>query len=135
LPEREELVPFLRRVVPFWETLGLQLREAAEGASTFEIEFRPSHLQNGVMHGGVLAALVDSACAVAALSRLWPESYATSVDLNVAYLRPVSEGRLVARGQVLKLGRSLCFCEAKVWNEAGELVCTGSSQLMRIAGK
>jgi uncharacterized protein (TIGR00369 family) len=131
-PGPEDLRAFLTRVVPFWDTVGLQLVAAADGQSEFQVGFGPQHLQNGVMHGGVLATLIDSACAVAALTRLWPGSYATSVNLQVAYLRPVTGGRLVARGECLKPGRTIVFAEAKVWNEAGDLVCTGSSQLARV---
>jgi uncharacterized protein (TIGR00369 family) len=128
----EDLAAFVARVIPFWGTLGIELREVGPGASTLEVAFQPAHLQNGVMHGGVVASLIDSACAVAALSRIWPEAYAASISLAVSYLRPVTGGRLIARGECLRAGRNVSFCEAKVWNDAGELVAFGSSQLMRI---
>ena len=131
----EGLTAHLRSLVPYWATLGLELLEAGGGRATFAVTFRPEHLQNGVMHGGVVASLVDSACAAAAISLIHPEAYATSVNLQVAYLKPVTGGRLTARGECLRAGRRVLFCEARVWDEGGELVATGSSQLVRIEAR
>jgi uncharacterized protein (TIGR00369 family) len=127
-----DLIAELRRRVPYWQTLGLELLEVGEGRSTMAVTFRPDHLQNGVMHGGVLASLVDSACACAALSRIYPEDYATSVNLQVTYLKPVTTGRVTARAECLRAGRRVLFTEARVHDEAGDLVATATSQLVRI---
>jgi uncharacterized protein (TIGR00369 family) len=130
----DDMIAEMRRRVPYWATLGLELLEAGDGRSVMAVTFRPEHLQNGVMHGGVVASLIDSACAVAAISRLPPEAYATSVNLQVAYLKPVTGGRITARAECLRAGRRILFCEARVWDEAGQLVATGTSQLVQIAG-
>ena len=73
----DDLIAAMRRRVPYWTTLGLEPLEVADGRATMAVTFRPEHLQNGVMHGGVLASLIDSACACAAISRIHPEAYAT----------------------------------------------------------
>ena len=129
----DDLIAELQRRVPYWKTLGLELLEVGDGRATMAVAFRPEHLQNGVMHGGVVASLIDSACACAALSLIYPEAYATSVNLQVAYLKPVTGGRLTARAECLRAGRRILFTEARVENEAGELVARGTSQLVRIA--
>lgn len=130
----DDLLAFMRRAVPFWETLGLELLEAGGGRAAMRVAFRDAHLQSGVMHGGVVASLVDSACACAAVSLLHPDAYATSVNLQVAFLRTVRGGRLTARAECIRAGRRVLFCEARVWNEDGELVASGSSQLVRVPG-
>ena len=135
MSKSSDLMNYMKEAVPFWKTLGLELVEANEGMAKFEVTFDPKHDQNGIMHGGVLASLIDSACAVAAISKIYPDAYATSINLNIAYLKPVSQGKLRATGECIRAGKTVMFCEAKVWNEAGELVCTGSSQLARIASK
>ena len=129
----DDFIADLQRRVPYWSTLGLELLEVAGGRATMAVTFRPEHLQNGVMHGGVVASLIDSACACAALSLIYPEAYATSVNLQVAYLKPVTGGRLTARAECLRAGRRILFTEARVQDEAGEVVATGTSQLVRIA--
>ena len=85
-----------------------------------------------MIHGGVLASLIDSTCACAAFSLILPHGYATTIDLQVQFLKPVSNGRLKAKAKCVKSGKNIFFCKAKIWDENGELICTGSSQLLRI---
>ena len=129
----DDLVAQMKRRVPYWATLGIELLEVGGGRAVMAVEFAPQHLQSGVMHGGVIASLVDSACACAAISRLAPGAYATSVNLQIAFVKPVTEGRIVARAECLKAGRRILFAEARVTDERGDLVATGSSQLVPLA--
>jgi uncharacterized protein (TIGR00369 family) len=62
-----------------------------------------------------------------------PEAYAASVNLQVTYLKPVTAGRITARAECLRAGRRILFTEARAWDEAGDLVATGTSQLVRMA--
>jgi acyl-coenzyme A thioesterase PaaI-like protein len=62
-----ELRKFMTDAVPFWHTLGLELKEVAPGRAVFEAAALPSLMQNKLLHGGVLASIADSACAVAAI--------------------------------------------------------------------
>jgi uncharacterized protein (TIGR00369 family) len=128
----DDLIAELGRRVPYWKTLGLELLEVGDGRATMAVTFRPEHLQNGVMHGGVVASLVDSVCACSALSLILPDAYGTSVNLQVTYLKPVTTGRITARAECLRAGRRVLFTEARVQDEAGDLVATGTSQLVRI---
>lgn len=124
------LQEFMKAHVPYWRLLGMELKEVSPGWSVFECPVRDSHLQNGVVHGGVLASIADSACAVAAISIVFPSAYATTINLQLSYLRPISTGIFRAEGKCLKTGKNLLFSEARVLNAAGELICTASSQLM-----
>ena len=125
----------MTRAVPYWRTLGLELKHVEPGTAVFEAEARPELMQYEVLHGGVLASIADSACAVAGVSRVYPESYATTINLQIAYLKPVLAGRFRAEGKCLKAGKSILFCEAVVSDEKGAVVCTASSQLMVIPWK
>lgn len=122
----------MQKIVPYWKTLGLELKEAEAGRAVFEAMVRPELLQNGVLHGGVLASIADSACAVAAISRIFPENYATTINLQVSYLKPVVVGRFRAVGRCLRAGKSVLFSQAEVFDEKEALVCSASSQLMVI---
>ncbi len=123
---------FMTSMVPYWQTLGLELKEIAPGKAVFEATVRPGLLQNKVLHGGVLASIADSACAVAAISLVFPASYATTINLQVSYLKPVTEGRFRAEGKCIKAGRNVLFCEAAVFDEKQVLVCTAASQLLKV---
>ncbi|HEY1528035.1 MAG TPA: PaaI family thioesterase [Candidatus Angelobacter sp.] len=119
-------------LVPYWQTLGLELLEVEPGRAVFAANVRPQLLQNGVLHGGVLASIADSACAVAAISRVYPANYATTINLQVSYLKPVLEGRFRAVGRCLKAGKNVLFSEAQVFDDREVLVCSASSQLLVI---
>jgi uncharacterized protein (TIGR00369 family) len=131
-PSLAALKEFMTGRVPYWQTLGLVLKEVAPGQAIFEAAVAPGLLQNKVLHGGVLASIADSACAVAAISLVFPENYATTINLHVSYLRPVTQGRFRAEGKCLKTGKNIMFCDAQVFDEEGSLVCAATSQLMVI---
>jgi uncharacterized protein (TIGR00369 family) len=126
------LKKFMIGAVPYWQTLGLELKEVEPGRAVFDGSVRADLMQNRVLHGGVLASIVDSACAVAAISLLFPNSYATTINLQVSYLRKITQGRFRAEGKCLKAGKKILFCEAQVFDEQGVLVCTATSQLLAI---
>jgi len=128
----DDLRSFMSKIVPYWQTLGLELKEAEPGRAVFEARVRPGLLQNGVLHGGVLASIADSACAVAAISRIFPDRYATTINLQVTYLKPVVEGRFRAVGRCVRAGKTVLFSQAEVFDEKEALVCSASSQLMVI---
>lgn len=130
-----DLHQFMAQSVPYWRTLGLDLKEVERGRAVFEAVVRPDLLQNNVLHGGVLASIADSACAVAAISMVFPESYATTINLQVSYLKPLVQGRFRAEGRCVKAGRTVLFSEASVFDEAHNLVGTCSSQLVVIPWK
>lgn len=124
---------FMKNQVPFWQMLGLELKEVSSGEAVFECQLRDSHLQNGTVHGGLLASIADSACAVAGISLVFPARYATTINLQLSYLRPVAQGRITARGKCIKAGRNLLFCEAEVFDEHGCLLSTATSQLIVVS--
>jgi uncharacterized protein (TIGR00369 family) len=132
--ESKDLRAMMNAGVPYWRTLGLELKEVSPGRAVFECEVREGLMQKrGIVHGGVLASIVDSACAVAAISNLWPKANATTINLRVSYLKPLSQGVFRAEGKCIKAGKTICFCEAQVFNDRNELVCTASSELMIVA--
>src|SRR5260370_40802341 len=88
-----------------------------------------------MLNGVLLDFIVESACAVAAISLVFPVHYAVTINLQVSYLRPVLEGRFRAEGKCIKAGKKVLFCEAAVYDNRDELVCTAVSQLLAGAQK
>ena len=129
----EELKKVLYKRIPYYSTLGLELVEFGNGRASFELIVRKDLTQNGMVHGGVIASLVDSSCACAAFSLIYPNGYITTIDLQVEFLKPVSKGRLLAKAKCIKSGKNIYFCKAKVWNGENVLISTGGSQLLRIS--
>jgi uncharacterized protein (TIGR00369 family) len=132
--ENADLRALMNAGVPYWHTLGFELKEVTPGRAVFECSVQDRLMQKrGIVHGGVLASIVDSACAVAAISNLWPKANATTINLRVSYLKPLTQGVFRAEGKCIKAGKTICFCEAQVFNDRNEIVCTASSELMIVA--
>jgi uncharacterized protein (TIGR00369 family) len=128
----EETIEQLYKRLPYYSTIGLVIKEIADGKSKIELSMRKELSQNGTIHGGALASMIDASCACAAFSATNFVGFVTTIDLQVSFLKPVSKGRLVAQAECLRAGKNVLFCESKIRNEQGELVCVGISQLLRI---
>lgn len=84
---------------------------------------------NGVVSGGAMANMLDSAMAVAALSQLRPGQTCTTISLTVNMMRPAVAGRLYVRARVDRLGRRVAFAHGQLLNGDDVLLATGSSSL------
>lgn len=99
----------------FMRTLGAQLTELTPGRCTIEATFRDDLTQHhGLFHAGVLTTLADNACGFAAMSLLPEGGEVLSVEFKTSFLRPGAGTVAIARGEVLKPGRTLSFCRADV---------------------
>ena len=119
--------------VPYAKLLGLELDDIGSGTATLALNVRHDLTQNmGLVHGGVIASLIDSATAFAILSLLAPTERVTTVDLTISYLRPVATGRLSAVAKVVRAGRRLFVVSAEVFDEEGRLASTALSTYIKV---
>ena len=97
------------------------------------IQVRKELTQNhGVVHGGAIASLIDTATAFAIISLLAPKEKVTTVDLAISYLRPVTGGRLRAVATVVRAGRRLFVVSADVIDKQGKLTATALSTYIKL---
>lgn len=95
--------------------LGARIDALSPGRCAIICDFREDLTQHhGLFHAGVLTTLADNACGFAAMSLLPPGGEVLSVEFKVSFLRPGAGVAAVARGEVLKPGRTLSFCRADV---------------------
>ena len=71
----------------------------------------------GVMHRGFVAALLDDACVLAALSLASPGDLVTTAEYKLNFLVPAHGGQVTARAEVLRPGRSITVCRAGAFAE------------------
>lgn len=121
---------------PALRTLDITPVEAEPGRVSFTLVPSEFHLNPfGLVHGGVLAALMDTAmgCAVHSLLPVGA-GYVTS-ELNVRFLRStgVGTGSLVCTGEVLKPGRRSMVVQARVTDDSGRDVAIGGCTCLVIA--
>jgi uncharacterized protein (TIGR00369 family) len=118
---------------PIAQTLQFELVEAAPGRAVFtctpdESVYNPI----GVVHGGLVCTLLDSAAGCALHTTLPQGKGYTSVEIKINYLKAVrsTSGLLTATGTVVKSGARVGFTEATVTDGSGALVATASSTLL-----
>ncbi|MCL6640956.1 MAG: PaaI family thioesterase [Candidatus Rokubacteria bacterium] len=97
------------------KTIGAGLVRVAPGEVDIELPFRDDLCQqHGFLHAGVVTAIADSACGYAALSLMPPSAAVLTVEFKVNLLTPARGDRFVARGRVVRPGRTLTVCSADV---------------------
>ena len=119
--------------VPFAKLLGIELEDVQAGVATLALDIREEMKQNhGVVHGGVVASLIDSAAAFAVISILSPDERATTADLTISYLRPLTQGRTKCTARVLRAGRRLIVVSAELSDDAEKLAATALTTYIKI---
>ncbi|PYS95106.1 MAG: phenylacetic acid degradation protein [Acidobacteria bacterium] len=114
--------------VPYARLLGLEFVGAERGAARFAVEVREELTRmGGILHGGAIVSLLDSAAAFAVLTLLEPGVNTVTVDFTIHFLRPVSAGRIEARARVLRRGRRVAILCVEATDHSGVLVATATT--------
>lgn len=101
---------------------GFQLDAAEAGRAVLRMRVRERHKQlHGVVHGGVLAALADTAGGLATYMAVPRGTRIATVEMKINYLEPVAKGTLVADARVIRRGKNLAVVDCDV-REEEELV-------------
>ncbi|MEM9781381.1 MAG: PaaI family thioesterase [Pseudomonadota bacterium] len=129
--------------LPFSAELGMRLHGAADGLALLSVEYDARLVgdpHTGVMHGGVITALLDTACGSAVMAAPAPpprteggEADASqgtpmarprilstaTLDLRIDYMRPARPGaRVIARAECYRVTRAVAFARAIAYQEA-----------------
>jgi uncharacterized protein (TIGR00369 family) len=97
-----------------FEKTFFELVEATPERTVYRYRVRPEHLNAiGVLHGGMIAALLDTAMGVVVARNVRPKgSFNTAATLNVSFYAGVRDGEIVGTARVLRLGKRMAFTEA-----------------------
>ena len=118
---------------PFVSLVGLEFGGVKDGEATVHLTMRDDLRQpHGLLHGGATATLIDTATAFAVVTKLAEGEKASTVDLNIHYLRPVVQGKTSCLAKVVKAGKRLFTVSAEVFNEEGKLIATALSTYARV---
>jgi uncharacterized protein (TIGR00369 family) len=102
---------------------GVEVVAAKPGSVTVAMDVDDRHVNlQGLVHGGMLAILADTACGLAIRSAIEPGRLHVTTDLDVHFLSPAGPGRLLGHGNAVKVGRSLAFAEASIEDAEGKLL-------------
>lgn len=102
-------------------TLGADMVRVDPGVVEIEFGHRSDLTQqHGFLHAGVITSVVDSACGYSALSLMPPGAEVLAVEFKVNLLSPAKGAHFVARGRVVRPGRTLTVCRGEVVDVSGE---------------
>lgn len=117
----------------FPRSLGIELDSIEHGRARLSLEVRQQHLQlAGIMHGGAIATLIDTAVAFAIVGASKPGSRFTTIEMKVNYLRPIREGRVVADAKLIRDGRRIIVSDCDVYDCEGKLSAKALLTYMRL---
>ncbi|HEU0026083.1 MAG TPA: PaaI family thioesterase [Ktedonobacterales bacterium] len=114
-PEFEALVrdSFAKQQV--MALIGAEMTTVEPGAVEITLPTRDDLTQqHGFVHAGIVTTIVDSACGYAALTLAPASSDVLTIEYKVNFMEPASGERLIARGRVLRAGRTITVCAGDV---------------------
>jgi uncharacterized protein (TIGR00369 family) len=101
-------------------TLGATLDSVSPGVVEIIVSPHPAILQqHGFVHGGVVSAIADSAAGYAALSLMPVDTGVLTTEFKINFLAPAAGEHILARGRVVKAGRTLTLAQAEVLAKTG----------------
>jgi acyl-CoA thioesterase len=134
VPLDPELEPLIRQRFgssQFATWMGMTLSRIDDGESELRLDVQPHHLNpGGIVHGGVLATILDAAIGLALRSKLGMVTEHVTIELDVHYLSPARTGALVARGRAVRVGGRVSYGEADLFADDGRLVAKGTATFL-----
>jgi uncharacterized protein (TIGR00369 family) len=113
---------------PFERLLNMKIVEASAGRATLTMPFFVDFAQGGgLMHGGALVSLADTAVVMAIKSIIDPQTHFATVSLETQFLYPVKQGIVTARAKVTNQKERILHGQATVYNEEERSVLTFTS--------
>ncbi len=100
----------------FMRMIGARIALLSPGACDIELPYREDLCQQNIyLHGGVITSIADTSCGIASSTLLSPEAGILSVEFKYNMMAPAAGERFIARGRVVKPGRTLTIAESAVF--------------------
>lgn len=110
------------------ELIGFQGRWTGERSYRFETDVTPFlHNLNGVVHGGIIAYIADTAMG-SLIHRLLPaDKMSVTSEIKLNYISAVRDGKLITLADILHFGKRTAVAECKMYNGDGDLVASSGA--------
>src|ERR687894_353929 len=121
----DHLAQYFNEEVTFSKYVGARVEEVDPGRAVVYIDVEKTHLNgNGTLHGGVYTSLIDNAMGLSVSSLVGFRTATT--QMNVHFLGPVREGRVICRSEVVHRTRRTATAEGRGFDREGDLVAMGT---------
>ena len=108
---------------PYYRLLGMEVTHIKERECRMQMPFKEDLTHPyGIVHGGAIASLADSAVAMALISLVEQKDRIATIEFKINFFAPVSKGDLEAHAKIIHKGFKTAVGDVEVKNEEGKLV-------------
>lgn len=131
-PARGRRLKALFTTIPFPRFLGMTLEKLAAGEARVALPAaRELRQYQGIVHGGALAALADTAATFAAMTLLPEDTDLVTIEFKINFLRAADRGRTFAHGSILRMGSRISVAEVQLFGRnRRQLLSTGTFTML-----
>ncbi|MFJ8063220.1 PaaI family thioesterase [Psychrobacillus sp. NPDC096426] len=111
---------------PFWALIGLKVDSIEENSAKIKLNITPNLLNGkGILHGGVIATMLDAVMGINIKLRSSEIQLAT-INLTTQYIKPVKLNEVIyASAEIIQFGKNIVCIEARITNENNDHVSIG----------
>lgn len=120
------------KLAPFEALLGMKVLQMEPGFSRIELPFRSELTQpSGVVHGGAIASLADTAVALSLKGLVEEEDRYYTVNLTIKYRAPFKEGSAIAEARIAKFKARVVLGEVIVQDSNSNTLAVANITFMK----
>jgi uncharacterized protein (TIGR00369 family) len=109
--------------LPYHRFIGLTITGYGDGCCSIRVPISENVLNPcGAVHGGIIYSLCDVAAYIAVSTTLADDQLAVTSDINASLLSAAMQGSLLVEAKVIKVGKRICYLEARVTDAEGNLI-------------
>lgn len=117
----------------FANWFGMEFAHFGDGECEIRLALQPHHLNpGGIIHGGVVATMLDAAIGLALRTKLGLGSAHVTLNLNIQYIGMATGGTVIARGRAVHPGKRAAHGEGSLESEDGRLLARGTGTFITV---